>query len=274
MEAVVDQLATAIIEQAVDVPAGSEVPPPFLVALVGVPGAGTTTLTNALAAEITRRGAATLARLAGSPTPPSVVVAGCTASGGDGYHMTREALRAMDDPDAAFRLRGAHWTFDGALMVRHLAQLRATGAAALPSFDHAAKDPVFGDVAIDAATTMAMVSTGGRGESAVVLLRHVVIIEGIWMMMKTVAPWDAVSALFDFRVFLRCPLSVTTERLTRRHMRAWGIGEAAARERAAGSDYDNSLLIDATAQFADLVVESADDGAFVVAFDKTLPALE
>ncbi len=163
----------------------------------------------------------------------------------DGYHLSRAELRAMPDPDLAFRRRGAHFTFDAARYHRDLAALRSTGRLSAPDFDHAEGDPKEDAFVVDATK-----SAAGR---------HVVIVEGLYTLLRGLPHWEEASHLFDFRIYLRCPLDVSTERLVRRHMAAWGISREAALERASGSDAENSRLVATTEGGADLVIDTSTD---------------
>jgi len=68
----------------------------------------------------------------------------------DGFHLTRDQLRAMPNPEEAFVRRGAEWTFDPRAFGQLLAQLAQDSKEPVqaPTFDHAVKDPVQGGVVI------------------------------------------------------------------------------------------------------------------------------
>ncbi len=96
-------------------------PAPWLVALVGIPGAGKSTVAEAVASQV-----------AGSVVIPM-----------DGYHLPRAVLSA----DGLTR-RGAPDTFDPDALRADLLRLRAEGQGVFPAFDHAAKDPQSGAVTV------------------------------------------------------------------------------------------------------------------------------
>lgn len=96
-------------------------PAPRLVAIVGIPGSGKSTVAASLAALV----------------PGAVVVPM------DGYHLPRSALTA----DGLAR-RGAPDTFDPDVLRADLAKLRAVGRGEFPAFDHAVKDPQPGAIAV------------------------------------------------------------------------------------------------------------------------------
>ncbi|CUG91524.1 phosphoribulokinase/uridine kinase family, putative [Bodo saltans] len=186
----------------------SDHPRTFIVGLAGAPGSGKTTLARALASSLS------------TATESETVVVPM-----DGYHKYRSELSAMSNSEEAFIKRGIHWTFAPEKLSRDLEILRSTGFWSAPTFDHAAKDPV--EHAIQ-------VTPGSR----------IVIVEGIYMAFHGGLPeWEAVQRLLDATIFLSIDLAVSTERLTKRHMAAWGISREEAHLRAAGSDLDNARTL-------------------------------
>jgi len=248
--------ATAAAAAAGSLPGG-----PFLVAVAGVPGSGKTTL----AAAVARR----LNALAASGPPPThgVAMGRAFVMPMDGYHLTRAQLDAMPDPATAHARRGAPFTFDPAALRADLLTLQRTGQLSAPGFDHALRDPSPGAIAIDATTTTATTPAEGAGDvvTAPVSTRHVVLVEGLYLCLSAPDEWRAVSDVFDCRVFLAADLDAATERLTQRHMRAWGIGREEAYGRASGSDRLNAELVDAHRGAVDLVVNAVDDAPWAAA---------
>lgn len=104
----VDRLATRIADEL------EQRPDVWLVALVGIPGSGKTTLS----AEIGRR------------------VHGAVIVPMDGYHLPRSCL----SPEELER-RGAPHTFDLGALRTDLRRLREGRTGSFPAFDHARKDP-------------------------------------------------------------------------------------------------------------------------------------
>ena len=93
---------------------------PLVVGLVGVPGAGKSTL------------AARVASVLNATRGDRCVVVPM-----DGFHLPRSALS-----EEQMRRRGSPPTFDAEGLADAVAAIGATGRASLPSFDHAVKDPV------------------------------------------------------------------------------------------------------------------------------------
>lgn len=87
---------------------------PWLMAIAGIPGAGKTTLANAICERIP----------------------GAIALPMDGYHLPRALLNADQ-----MERRGAPDTFDPDSLRADLQSLREKRSGVFPTFDHAAKDP-------------------------------------------------------------------------------------------------------------------------------------
>lgn len=132
----------------------------------------------------------------------------------DGYHLTREQLSAMPDPDTAHARRGAAFTFDAPAFLSLVKKLREpllpeTQTLYAPSFDHAKKDPVMDDIPI-------------KKESKVVIM------EGNYLSLGTGAvEWKKAAELMDELWFVEVKEEVARERLIARHV-ASGIATDAA----------------------------------------------
>jgi pantothenate kinase len=146
-----------------------------VIALVGVPGAGKTTLASRMAEVINTR------------TAPDTMV----ALGMDGFHFTKAALQLFPNPAEAFARRGAPWTFDAVALQHRLQALRASAGrsdVSWPGFEHAVGDPVEGASTVSASTRL-------------------VIVEGLYLVHRGDG-WEAVNQCFDERWYLDTPLEI------------------------------------------------------------------
>lgn len=177
-----------------------------VIAVAGVPGAGKTTLVSRLHEHLHSDGIST-------QVLPQ-----------DGFHYYRSELAQFDDPEEAFRRRGAPFTFDAARFVATVRKLHGDGPVLAPLFDHAVKDPVQDDITIDADT-------------------DVVLVEGNYVGLAD-EPWCQLEALVDELWLVQTSPDLVRERIVRRHL-ATGVAalEKEAIERADGSDWQNALYI-------------------------------
>ncbi|KAJ1957474.1 hypothetical protein GGI12_005016, partial [Dipsacomyces acuminosporus] len=74
----------------------------FIVAISGEPGTGKSYLSAKIAEKVNELSGKQLAQIVPM----------------DGFHLTKAQLSQMDNPEEAFRRRGAPWTFDGAKFVQ------------------------------------------------------------------------------------------------------------------------------------------------------------
>jgi pantothenate kinase len=193
-------------------------PPRWIIGMAGVPGSGKSTLAARLAAHVN------------ACTGPATMI----ALGMDGFHLTKAELRQLPNSAEAFARRGAPWTFDTRALQQRLRALRdAAGRAAVtwPGFEHAVGDPVEAAYTVPASTRL-------------------VIVEGLYLLHHA-DRWAAISELFDERWYLDTALETALERLTLRHMQAWGMTRGEAESRVAGSDRLNAELVRESCQFAD-----------------------
>lgn len=191
----------------------------LMIAVSGIPGSGKTALASMMVNRINK--------IYASENPGSAPIA--TALPMDGYHYTRAELAAMPDPVYAVARRGAAFTFDGYKFLELVKALRSpltVGAKALyaPSFDHAVKDPVDGDIVIPATS-------------------RVIFFEGNYLSLNK-EPWSETAKLMDELWFVDVDFEVARKRLVRRHVLA-GIAkdEAAADKRARENDLVNGREI-------------------------------
>ena len=193
----------------------------LLIGLVGVPGAGKTTLAAHWATHLNAaHGAGT-----------------AVALGMDGFHLTKAQLAQSSDPVAAFARRGAPWTFDAAGFVAALQRVRQSAdvcAATWPGFEHAIGDPIADATTIPAAT-------------------RIVIVEGLYLLHDDDG-WQDVRGQLDVCWYLDTPLPVAMDRLAQRHMQAWGFTRHQADERIATNDGLNARLVADSAARADFLI--------------------
>lgn len=109
----------------------------------------------------------------------------------DGFHYSKAALSRFNDPDLAFRRRGAPFTFDVAGFLRLVMTLKKTPVTSAgepevvihaPSFDHAIQDPVIEDIEISSRM-------------------KVVVIEGNYVLLNE-GQWGKVADLMDEKFVL------------------------------------------------------------------------
>lgn len=151
----------------------------------------------------------------------------------DGYHYTREQLRAFPDPELAFKRRGSFWTFDGLRFLRDLQLLRERQSGRFPSFDHAIGDPINDDIVVDSSD-------------------KVVLIEGNYLLIEEV-PWIDLKYLFDLTIYLDVDQTTLEERIVKRHMKV-GLSQEEAIERYITNDKVNAEYVEACKCRADLLL--------------------
>lgn len=200
----------------------STTPPRILISLAGIPGSGKSTFSHHLTQELTRR------QIAKTKVLPQ-----------DGFHLYRSQLSQLQNPEEAFRRRGAPYTFNAQGFVELIARLKESRGETIlaPSFDHKLKDPVEGGVVVDADTA-------------------VVIIEGNYVLLRD-EYWDEIGKYVDESWFIDTPMDVVEKRIVRRHLAA-GIesSEQAAIERTRGNDLVNARYILENSKLPDVVIHT------------------
>lgn len=184
----------------------------LLVALVGAPGSGKSTLSDALRAELVERHG-----LSAEIVPM------------DGFHYDNAILDAR-----GWRARkGAPHTFDADGLAATLVRLRQ-----LPPSDIAV--PVF-----DRKRDVSLASARIISKSVEVLL-----VEGNYLLLDQ-TPWSNLAALFDVTIKIDCPRAVLEQRLMARWLDL-DMTEAEARLKVASNDLPNADLVLSSSGPADL----------------------
>lgn len=164
----------------------------------------------------------------------------------DGFHYTRAALSAMPNPEEAHARRGAAFTFDASRYLHMVTDLRNPPGKTIivPTFDHARKDPVEGDLTIPLST-------------------RIVLVEGNYIALNEEL-WRDARSLFDEVWFVEVDFEVARRRLAARHVRA-GIAKTLedGDKRAVENDLPNGREIIEKRLPVDEIVYSREDGSWV-----------
>lgn len=200
----------------------------IIIAIVGIPGSGKTTIAERVSHLINKQIGKEVAK----------------AVGMDGYHLTRQELSAMDDPVTAHERRGAPFTFNANGVVQLVKDLRDSGERGVdmtaPSFDHKIKDPVQNGIFI------------GRQI-------QIVLVEGLYLLLKD-DPWGEISGLVDSKWHVVVEQEIARVRVANRHLLA-GITDTLelAFKRADGNDAVNGKYIMENSVKADMEIYSMND---------------
>lgn len=159
----------------------------ILVALAGPPGSGKSTIAEQVVQA--------LGAIQSAPKTVSVSI--------DGFHLPLATLHAMPNAAEAIARRGAPWTFDAdaaVSLVKDLGSGFNVRDVAVPTFDHAIKDPV----------------AGGQIVKADV---QVCILEGNYLLSDE-GSWSDIADLVDQRWLVRVDPLLARTRVATRHLAA------------------------------------------------------
>lgn len=209
--------------QGSQVSAAERAPKRILIALVGLPGSGKSTV------------AAQLADAVNAESGAGVMM----ALGMDGFHFSKAQLSRFPDPAEALKRRGAPWTFDADALAQRLLDLRQQETSVMwPDFEHGVGDPVADAIAVLPST-------------------HIVLVEGLYLLHDDHG-WQH-AHLFDECWYLNVPKEVAMDRVVLRHMAANRQSREVAMQRLAVNDRLNAEIVLKSRQRAQYFFENAID---------------
>lgn len=183
-----------------------------MIGIAGPPGAGKSTLADALCDRLNRD-------IEGQP---ALVVPM------DGYHFDNDILVARN----LMARKGSPQTFDAHGFQNLLTRLRAGEAeVAIPVFDR----------------DRDLARAGAR---LVTPAARILLVEGNYLLLKS-EPWVRLKSVFDLTVFLPVPMEILEARLIQRWL-DHGLAQTAAETRARSNDIPNAALVMAESQNADV----------------------
>ena len=154
----------------------------------------------------------------------------------DGFHLAHQLLVE----NGTVERKGAPDTFDAAGYVALLRRLRdpAEGTVYAPRFDRDIEDSIANAIPVPPEVPL-------------------VITEGNYLLLRS-GPWAQVAGLLDEVWYVDLAEDTRLRRLIGRHME-FGRDSAEARDRATGSDQRNAVLVEASRDYASLVVSVGRD---------------
>jgi len=148
----------------------------FIVAIVGAPGAGKTTIAGELYAALNEKSAGSAAILSM-----------------DGFHLDNSVLEARGILD----IKGAPQTFDASGFAATLQRVRTGNQnVAIPVFDR-------------------QMDMARAGASVIEVAAEIIIVEGNYLFLER-AQWAQLALYYDLKIFIDVPMSTLEDRLVKR----------------------------------------------------------
>jgi pantothenate kinase len=189
-----------------------------LVGIAGAPGAGKSTLAQALAAEFATTGDD------GTGVPAAVAVPM------DGFHLSNVELARLGLADR----KGAPETFDADGFVQLLRRIRAGEELVYaPAYSRVVHESVGGVIPVYGPTRL-------------------VIAEGNYLLVPD-RPWGTLRELFDLTIYVEAPSRKRVAGLIRRQV-SFGLPEPDALDWVYRSDEANARVVEASRPYADVVL--------------------
>eukprot|EP00934_Nitzschia_sp_Nitz4_P004004 Nitzschia sp. Nitz4//scaffold369_size34440//25170//26012//NITZ4_007846-RA/size34440-processed-gene-0.17-mRNA-1//1//CDS//3329549377//3994//frame0 len=222
---------------------------PYMVGVVGMPGAGKTTSTAILSDELKHKGI------------------GCMIFPQDGYHFSMEYLRQLPDATEAIYRRGAPDTFDVEKLCQDLESIRGRRSSDqqgtpeerqvwVPGFDHARGDPEPNLHLFDRTQHQVVLCEG------LYLLHHETPRDepgnpsGTHALQGGSIGWSRVKELLDFTIFIDSAIEDCIKRIKVRNQCIPGYTLAEILERVDRVDRENAMTVLCSKALADTVVLS------------------